>query len=183
MAVSPASRPLPINIHGDGQQTDTNRDPSNCKKHIPHALCCHPIVQIVRQPKCKHVLDEIHRCECFARFVAMAVDDVRYHARGPELDAEVDEAEANDDGYFPGILRVGGLAPGEETGRGEEEVCDHDGETELGFCDAVSWSHGSRDVAYRKFRHFSGIVFGRHRRSMDQQRPYRGLRRRMKRDW
>ena len=66
---------------------------------------------------------------------SVAVDNVRYDACGAELDAKVDEAETHDDGDFPGCESVGCLAPGEEAGRGKEEVGYHDWKAEFGFYD------------------------------------------------
>lgn len=64
----------------------------------------------------------------------MAIDDVGDHTGGTELDAEVDEAETNDDRDRPWGQRFGGLTPCEEAGSGEEEVGYHDWEAELRFC-------------------------------------------------
>jgi len=133
MTIYPAPRPLPINVHRDREQTNTDREPTNGEEDIPRSLCRNPIVYIVHEPESKEVLDEVHRCECFACLLTMAIYDVGHDTGSAELNTEVDEPESDDHGNFPGVESVGCLAPGEEAGCGEKEVCYHDWETEFGF--------------------------------------------------
>jgi hypothetical protein len=107
MPMRPAPRSLPINIHWDCEQTDRNRQPPNGKEDVSHPLCRNPVIQIVGQAKSKHVLNKVHCCKCFAGFVTMAIYNVGNNPSSAELDAEVNETESDDDGYFPRFLRVG----------------------------------------------------------------------------
>ena len=76
MTIHPAPCSLSINIHGDCEQADTNRESTNREKHISRSLRCEPVIQIIHEPESKEVLDEIHGCECFASFLTMAVNNV-----------------------------------------------------------------------------------------------------------
>jgi len=106
MSISPTSRSLPIDIHRDSEQADRNRQATNREEDISHTLCCNPAIQVIGQSESEHVLNEIHGCECFTRFVTMAIDDVGHDSGGSELDSEVDEAEADDDGDGPWVLCI-----------------------------------------------------------------------------
>lgn len=131
--VAPASRPFPQDIHRHRRQYNRSRDPANDKETISHALVEDPIVGVESQPKSEKVLDKIHDGKGLGGLLAVAVNDVGDDAGGAQLDAEVDEAQTNNDGNRPGILGVEGLAPGEEAGCSEEEVSRHDGESKFGF--------------------------------------------------
>jgi hypothetical protein len=133
--INKAPRPLPINVHRNRSQTNRDRYASNSEENIPHSLSGHPIIQIIDQPKSKHVLDKIHSCESFTGFLTMAVNDIGHNSRCAELDTEVDKSKSNDDGDFPGILGDGRLTPREEAGGGKEEICYHDGKAKFGFYD------------------------------------------------
>jgi len=134
MAIHPTPRPLPINVHRNRKQTNADRESTNGEEDIPCSLCCKPIVDVIHEPESKEVFDEVHRSECFSCLFAMAIYDVGHDTGSAELNTEVDEPESDDHGNFPGVESVGCLAPGEEAGCGEKEVCYHDWETEFGFC-------------------------------------------------
>ena len=133
MTIHPAPCSLSINIHGDCEQANTNRESADGEEHISCSLSRDPVVQIIHKAESKEVLDKVHGCERFAGFLTMAVNNVRDDTCGAELDAKVDKAQANDHGDFPGGKSVGCLAPGEETRCGEEEVGYHDWKTEFGL--------------------------------------------------
>lgn len=63
----------------------------------------------------------------------MAVNNVCDNTRSAQLNTEIDQAQAYNDGDRPRVLRIRGLAPSEEAGRGEQEIGHHDWQTELGF--------------------------------------------------
>jgi len=69
--------------------------------------------------------------------VTIAVDHISHNTRSTKLNAEVDQAEADNDWYFPRILSVGRLTPSKEPSCCEEKICNHDRETELRFCNGV----------------------------------------------
>ena len=131
VSINPTPRPLPIDIHRDSKQRHPDRQASNRKEHISHTLSGDPIVQVVCQAESKHILNEVHSSEGFTGFFSMAIDDIRNNASCSELNAEVDETKSDDYGYFPGILRISGLTPGEETRGCKEEVGDHDRKAEF----------------------------------------------------
>lgn len=118
---------------GDCEQADTNREATDGEEHISRPLGCEPVAQIIHESESKEVLDEVHGCERFTGLLTMAVNNVGDDTCGTELDAKVDQAEANDHGDFPGGESVSCLAPGEETRGGEEEVGYHDWKTEFGL--------------------------------------------------
>jgi len=119
MPIHPAPSPLSIDIHRNRKQTNTNRKSTNSEEDVSRPLRCEPIVDIIHESESEEVLDEVHCGKRFTCFVTMAIYDVGDYACGAELDAEVDQSEPDDHGYFPGVESVGCLAPGEEAGRGE----------------------------------------------------------------
>ncbi len=133
MTVHPTPCSLSIDIHGDCKQADTNRESTDGEEHISRSLGCEPVVQIIHESESKEVLGEVHGRERFADFLTMAVNNVRDDTCGAELNAKVDQAEANDHGDFPGAESVGCLAPGKESRSGGKEVGYHDWKTEFGL--------------------------------------------------
>jgi len=144
MPITPAPRSLPPDVHWNRQQTDPNCNAPNREEHIPHALSGHPVVEILRQTESEHILDEVHRAECLACLVSVAVYNVGHDSGCAELDSEVDQAEADDDRNLPGVLGIGRLTPCEKSSGREDEVGDHDWESELRFkCTIILLGHSS----------------------------------------
>lgn len=121
-----APRLLPERVHRNSEQHNTHSDAPNNEERIPHALRRDPIVGIERHSEGEHVLNKVHDGEGFSSLLPVAVGHICYQASRAELHAEIDETHANNDWHGPGILCVQTLAPGEESGGREEEVCDHD---------------------------------------------------------
>lgn len=136
MPISPAPSPLTKDIHRDGRKHHRRRDAANNKEAVPHTLDHDPVIRVKGQAEGKHVLDKIHDGKGLGRLLAVAVDDVGHHAGRAELDAEVDQTQAHDDGHGPRVLGVEGLSPGEEADGCEDEVCGHDWEAELRLWDS-----------------------------------------------
>lgn len=133
MSICPAPSPLAKHIHRNSRKHHARRDATDDKEAVAYSLDHDPVVSIKSQPECEQVLDKVHDGEGLGRLLAVAVDDVCHNARGAELDAQVDQAQANDDGDGPGVLRVERLAPGEEPCGGKEEVGGHDRQSEFGL--------------------------------------------------
>jgi hypothetical protein len=133
VTINPAPGPLPIDIHRNRKQANSDRNPSNCEEHIPRSLCREPIVQIICEAECKEILDEVHGCKSFACFLTMTINDVRDDAGGAKLYSKVYQTQADDDGDFPRVKCVGCLPPSKETRCGEEEVGYHDWEAKFRF--------------------------------------------------
>ena len=150
---SKSPRLLPVHVHGNSQQGNRNRDAANNEEAVPDPLNGDPVVAVKRQAERKHVFDKVHDGKRLGRFFPVAVGHVRHHARGSQLNPQVDEPHADDDGHRPGILVVQALPPREEA-RGRDEVGDHDGEAELGLEDAaVLPGHEPGDAVDRGARH------------------------------
>lgn len=119
--------------HRNSEEGNTHRDSTNSEETITNTLLINPIVDIERQPKRKEILDKVHRRKGLARFLAMAVNNVRDNTRSTQLDAEIDQAQANNHGNGPRVLRVRRLAPSKEAGGSEQKISNHDWKTELGL--------------------------------------------------
>lgn len=120
-------------LHWNGQKGDSDRDATNDEKHVSHALARDPTVEVKGQAEGEEILDKVHDGKSLSGLLTMAVHHVGDDGSGPQLDAQVDQAEADHDGDGPRGSIVCGLSPTEESGGGEEDICHHDGEAELGF--------------------------------------------------
>ena len=133
LPVNPRSRLLSINVHWNRSQSDCRSSSANDIKGLPNALDRNPVIGVESQSESEQVLDEVHDGESFSGLFTMAVADVGDDRGGSELDAQVDHSHADDNWNRPGVAAVEGLAPGEEAGGNEEEVCEHDWEAEFRF--------------------------------------------------
>lgn len=132
-SVHPAPGLLSIDVHWNRGQSDRNRSTTNNIESLPYTLRSQPVVRVECHAEREHILDEVHDSKCFSTLFTMAVTDVCYYAGSAELYTQVDETHADDDWDRPGLLAVKRFAPGEEAGGGEDEICEHDGETKFRF--------------------------------------------------
>lgn len=131
--MSPTPCHLAQNIHGHRQKSHSRRDTPNNEEAIPNTLGCNPVVAVECQSEGEEVLDKVHDREGLGCLLTVAVDYVRDDAGRAELDAQVDETEADNDGDGPRVLGVERLAPGEKADGCKEQVGGHDGQAKLGF--------------------------------------------------
>ena len=120
-------------LHRNSEEGNTHRNSTNSEEAVTNTLLINPIIDIERQPEREKVLDKVHCSKGFTSLLAMAVNNVCDNTRSAQLDTEIDQAQAHNDGDGPRVLRIRGLAPCEEAGRSEQKIGNHNWQTEFRF--------------------------------------------------
>lgn len=116
-----------MDSHRDGSQCAGSSDTTNGEEDVACALGIKPVAQEEGEAEGEHVLHKVHGRECFTGTLSVAINHISSKTSHRELNAQIDEPEAHDDGHRPWCFSLGCLAPGKESSSGEEEIRDHDG--------------------------------------------------------
>lgn len=146
LAHGPHASPLPVNIHGNREETQDELDDAEPDVHGPWTVVGHPVGDEQAEYKAvKDVLAEIESDKGLTRVLAVAVDGKRDGRGGAESAAKRDDAE-EEGGYHPVVTDLGRPPEAHQPNNGgDEHGAGHD-EAELGFIQtAVSARHGLHD--------------------------------------